>query len=522
MLANNRQRYLLAFASGGVSALATPPFDLFFVLFLSFPALVWILDGCFLQERSGVFNTIKSGFFPGWFFGFGYFLFSLWWIGNAFLVEADEFAWLLPVAVVALPAMLACFWGLATLLCRPLWHEGIARTAILAAILAFCEFLRGTLFTGFPWNAIGYSSMPHPIAMQAVSLAGINAMSLYTVLVACIPLVALSAPLATARVKATAIVIAGLLVAAHLGFGYWRLGSNPTGPETSATVRLVQPNIPQKDKFNVEMADRIVSRYIRLSAGPPEPSERQIDYFIWPESAFPFLLTERADVLSAIGQVLPEGTHLVTGAMRSEPAAADEIFGPVYNSIYLINGDGEITEAYDKVHLVPFGEYLPYQAYLEAIGLEQLTQLRGGFTAGSSRSLMGRETVSSFLPLICYEILFSREVRSSIRKGIAPDWIVNLTNDAWFGATPGPYQHQRQAIVRGVETGLPVIRVANTGVSSASDGFGRIIAEIPLGEEGIRDVEIPSSTTVTFYIRLGEVPFFILVILTLIGGRMEY
>jgi apolipoprotein N-acyltransferase len=250
------------------------------------------------------------------------------------------------------------------------------------------------------------------------------------------------------------------------------------------------------------------------------------NYVIWPESAFPFLLTERRDVLSMIGEMLPEGTQLITGAMRAEPNAAGNIYGKVYNSVFVIDETGEIIEAADKTHLVPFGEYLPFQETLEAIGLRQLTQLRGGFEAGAERKLLLQQSEFPLLALICYEIIFSGSLfdqEDDLLEGgeSSPKWIVNLTNDGWFGFTPGPYQHLRQSVLRAVEEGIPVIRVANTGISAVIDPYGRILMRTRLGMEAVIDSKLPRSSVPTiftqfrhlgFYIILGL--FFILALLT--------
>jgi apolipoprotein N-acyltransferase len=510
MLATPRGRYGAMFAAGLASALAMPPIDFFPVLFLTLPILVWAVDATAADPDRRWLTAVFHGMLPGWWFGFGYFLAGLWWIGNALLVEAELFAWAIPLAVIALPAALAIFWGLASLGCALLWCDGLGRIGVLTFMLAGAEYLRGTLFTGFPWNTIGYAAMPVPIAMQSASLVGLYGITLLAIPAFSLPLTLLADRSSGSRIRAVAFLAVFFLIAGHLAYGAYRLSVSPeTLPEPDIRIRLVQPNIDQRQKFDPSGAEDIVAGYIDLSK---ESDLDNIRYVIWPESAFPFLLTERADVLSAIADLLPASTQLITGAMRAEPGSADEPYGRVYNSVYLIDSNGEIIQAADKVHLVPFGEYLPFQPWLEAVGLEQLTRIRGGFEPGVERRLLQVETNHPFIALICYEIIFPSKIRPS-DSDQQPSWILNLTNDAWFGHTPGPYQHFRFAQIRGVEEGLPVARVANTGISGVSDAFGRVAAKIDFGERGIADLDLPGKSAATFYSLHRNFPFFLLLAL---------
>jgi len=502
------QRYLAALAAGLLSAFAMAPFYFVSILFLTFPVFVWLMDGVYADGKTGWISAFKRQFLTGWWFGFGYFLLSFWWLGNAFLVEAEDFAWALPIAVIALPAGLAIFWGFGANLCRILWSDHWTRALAFALAFSAVEYLRGTLFTGLPWNAPGYSVMSMPIAMQSSALVGLYAMNFFTFVVCTLPLVAIASPRSLLPNRTVPIILSLLLIAGHLGYGAWRLNQYPTQYSDEINLRLMQPSIDQRTKFDIDKEAEIIDNYLELSAKPkPDGSDglAGTDYVIWPESAFPFLLTERRDVLSSIGDLLPAGTKLITGALRAEPGAAGNPYGKVYNSIYVIADNGEIEEASDKTHLVPFGEYLPYQEMLEGIGLEQLTRLRGGFEAGAVRKVLASDTSHPFLPLICYEVVFPNQIQSE--SSVEPKWIVNLTNDGWFGFTPGPYQHFHQTLVRGVEEGLPVIRVANTGFSAVSDPMGRVLQKLSLGERDVIDTALPIGATKTLYSRVGNLPF---------------
>ena len=230
---------------------------------------------------------------------------------------------------------------------------------------------------------------------------------------------------------------------------------------------------------------------------------------VWPETAFPFVLTDRRDALAALSAMIPDGTILAAGAVRIEPPAPGSKLERAFNSVFTIDAAGEITGAADKMHLVPFGEYLPFQTFAEGIGLEQLTRMRGGFKAGSGRLLLDGGAAGRFLPLICYEIIFPG---AAVRGAPRAAFILNLTNDAWFGMTPGPYQHWRQAMLRGVEEGLPVVRSANSGISSVTDANGRTIERIPLGVRGVIDAPLPVRLEPTVYATYGDYLFFALLV----------
>jgi apolipoprotein N-acyltransferase len=234
-----------------------------------------------------------------------------------------------------------------------------------------------------------------------------------------------------------------------------------------------------------------------------------VTHLIWPESAFPFFLTREADALAQIATLLPEGTVLITGAIRApEGAAPNAAVTRAYNSIYVIDHDGSVLSVYDKVHLVPFGEYLPFQDLMERLGFMQLTKVAGGFIPGDRRRILTAPRAPSFAPLICYEIIFPG---AAVPAGKRAGWMLNLTNDGWFGISSGPYQHFQQARLRAIEEGLPLVRAANTGISAVVDPLGRIVRSLPLGSEGVLDAPLPKPMTVTPYARVGDLPAMVIV-----------
>ncbi|WP_296065797.1 apolipoprotein N-acyltransferase [uncultured Agrobacterium sp.] len=485
MLASGMSRALIAIAAGAIGALALPPFGFFAALFLSFTLLVWLIDGCTAKPGGGLFNRALPAFGIGWCFGLGYFVAGLWWLGNALLLEADEFAWALPLAILGLPAFLALFYGFAVAAANLLWSDGLGRIAALAAAFGLTEWLRSFLATGFPWNAIGYGIMPIPVMMQSVHLLGLFSITTLAVFIFASP-----ALIATKKGMAPGLAIAGLLLAGHVGYGLYRLQTPAETPADALTVRIVQPSIDQSRKMlNGDRAE-IFAEHLRLSALPPGDGKKRPDIIVWPETSVPFILTQNPDALTEIAKTLDDGQVLFTGAVRMEDQGAGRP-PRYYNSVYAIDSQGEIIGAADKVHLTPFGEYVPFENVLREFGIDNVIALPGGFSAASSRTSLTLPSGKRFYPLICYEIIFPGEMTAELQGATA---ILNVTNDGWFGDTPGPYQHFLQARVRAVETGVPVIRGANTGISAVIDPYGRIVAGLDYGQVGTIDATLSGGS----------------------------
>nr|WP_319385337.1 apolipoprotein N-acyltransferase [uncultured Roseibium sp.] len=509
LLAWGWQRRLLAVLCGALTALALPPFGWSPVLLLTFPCFVWLLDGALEVDGQQNGTRFRTGFFLGWLFGFGYFLAGLWWIGAAFLVEADRFAWLLPFAVLAMPAGLAFFTALGVALAALLWSDQFRRILLLAACLTLSDWVRGHVLTGFPWNAFGYGVSGNLGLSQAASLFGVYGMTFLVVAISAAPAMLADARPVGQRLRAVSLAAVAFL--AVLTFGFVRTWTAEV-EYTSLDVRIVQPSIDQKDKWRPELRDEIFQTYLDMTEAPLGGAARvgQPRLVVWPESALPFLLTQEPGALFRIGQVLGDNTELVTGAVRVEAGAS----GPVYfNSVYVVGGDGTVKGIYDKVRLVPFGEYVPFRTLLENIGFTNLAGPIEGFEAGYHQRVLSTTSDFSFLPLICYEAIFPGFVSATPDD---PSFLLNVTNDAWFGRTPGPYQHFAQARMRAIETGLPLVRAANTGISAVVDGYGAVVDELKVFERGIVDAGLPKRLGTTIYEIFGDVPALIISI-TLVG-----
>lgn len=510
------RRWGALITAGAASVLGLAPFFAWPVLFVTVPVLVWSLDGAWERAKlaPGALRwwqrPMVRAFGAGWCFGFGYFIAGLFWVGEAFLVQAGKFAVLMPFAVVLLPAGLALFWAGGCAVAAGLrWGPGPDRILALALALAAVEWLRGHVLTGLPWNVIGYAlTWPLPL-MQSAAVLGIYGLSLLAVPVFAAPVVLWVDGSAARRSRMAGIVFAAACLAALAIFGGVRL-SQSDPPANGARVRLVQPSVPQREKWLSEHQERIFREHLDLSvraASGAADDGAGIALIVWPEAAMPFLPLDVPQATAAIARMLPDGAHLAAGALRVEAPTNPAPQGRwrAYNSLMVFGTEGKLVALYDKIHLVPFGEYLPFQTTLEAIGLEQLTRRRGGFEAGAKpRPLLRVPGLPAISPLICYEALFPGAVVQGHER---PAVILNVTNDGWFGDTTGPHQHLHQARVRAVEEGLPLLRAANNGISAIIDARGRVLNQLALNEKGVIDGVLPAAIARPPYARFGDAIF---------------
>ena len=511
ILAWGWKRAVIALAAGAASTLAMAPFNAWPVLFLTFPVMVWLIDGAGAGRMQGV----PAAAMAGWWFGLGYFVPGLYWIGYAFLVDAPTFAWLLPFAILGLPAYLALFTATGFALARLIWTRDASRVLALAAGLTIGEWLRGHLLTGFPWNSFGYA-LTEPLALaQTASLIGLWGLTFLSVAIFATPAVLIDGGSRARRPWLAPMIAVSLLVAMAM-YGAVRLALQPTRLVAGVKLRIMQPNLPQDARFNYAAKPQVMQKYLALSdraTGPQSSGVRDVNVLIWPESAFPFFLTREADAMAQIAELLPKGTVLITGAVRAPEVPPGARITRAYNSIYVIDHDGSVLSVYDKLHLVPFGEFLPFQDLMEKLGFVQLTKVSGGFIPGTRRRTMEVPGAPRMLPLICYEAVFPGNIESHDDRA---GWMVNLTNDGWFGISTGPYQHLQQARLRAIEEGLPMARAANTGVSAVIDPVGRIVARLGLGAEGVLDTILPAAITPTVYARVGDMPAALLVAIAIV------
>ncbi len=501
-------RRFAALSVGALSALAQAPVHAAPILFLTLPALVILIDGAIVAGPRGV-RRLGPAAVTGWWFGFGYFLAGLHWIGVAFFAEGrSALIPLMPVAVVGLAAGLALFTALGTFVARLLWSDGPTRIFALAFGLGASEWLRGHVLTGFPWNLFGQAVAFTDLTAQAASVVGV-----YGLAFAGIAVFAAPALLADERgrqpwLRRLTVASVLALAVADVGWGVYRLsGAAPTGEAViaNARIRIVQPNIDQAVKWSPDKRQEALDKLTTLSDRRTDPETlgaMSFSEIIWPETALPFFLTEEPEALARIADLLSPGTILLTGAPRIEPADDVAEGGRrYYNSLFAIDDTGAIRAAYDKVHLVPFGEYMPLGSLVRRLGVDELFRGIGGFSPGPRRNLIALAGHPSFSVLICYEAIFPGEV---LPEGGHPDYFVNITNDGWFGHSAGPYQHLDAARLRTIEEGIPMVRAANTGVSAIIDAYGRLVSSLPLGEEGVLDGFVPSEHPNSYFQRSGS------------------
>jgi apolipoprotein N-acyltransferase len=466
-----RRRLALAFALGAAAALGQAPWGLWPVTLAALAGLLWLIG----QE-----TRPWPAFLVGLAAGTGQFAFALSWIVEPFLIDIATHGWMAPFAVVFLSVGLGLFWGLAAALAVR------ARIAALGFVVAFAtlELLRGVILTGFPWAMLGHVLIGTP-ADQVAALLGPSGLSLLILLAAALPV----------AWRGRGAAGSGLLLVLAFGFGLWRL-AQPLPDPREGVVRLVQPNAEQSLKWDQALADEHLDRLLDLTAeGGPA------DLTLWPETAVPFML-EYAPVVAELVTNASGGRPVVVGIQREEA-------GRFYNSLRVLEGEGGETARYDKAHLVPFGEYMPMGdlAY-DWFGLTAFAAQAGNYySAGPGPQVMDLGRFGKVLPLICYEAIFPRFVNSAPDRA---DWMLQATNDAWFGVLTGPFQHFDQARLRAVEQGLPLLRVANTGVTAVIDARGRVVAELPFGTMGALDARIPGALPPTLYARWGDLPVFLL------------
>jgi len=507
ILSSGWRRLGIAMLAGAVAALAMPPLHMLPALVVSFPVAIWLLDGAAEGARRFSGASLRTAAVIGWAFGFGYFLAGLWWIGAAFFVETDEFLWLMPFGVLGLPAGLALFHAFGFALARLFWSPGALRVFAFAAAMTAAEWLRGTILTGFPWNAFGQAFAGWEWTAQTASIVGLDGLTLLALVIFASPAVLVPAR-GHGRMLLPAAALAGL--AAMAVFGAWRLGTAAEATVPGVKLRIVQPNISQRDRIKPGAGREVLQLYLRLSdraTAPGRSGLADVTHLIWPESAFPFVLSREPQALAQLAAALPRSVTLMTGAVRTESPAPGERQPRYFNSLHVIGEGGQILDTYDKVHLVPFGEYLPGNGVLESLGLRKFVQEPGNFAAGLQHRLLDVAGLPPVEPLICYEAIFPHEVADSRAR---PGVLVNVTNDAWFGETFGPYQHFEQARLRAIELGLPLVRAANTGISAVIDPYGRALGRTTLGAQAVLDSALPVALPPTPFARQGGMIFAVL------------
>ena len=508
-------RVLIPAGAGLAGSLALPPWHIWPLLPVAFSLLAWMLDLIALSEATPA-RRYRAAALVGWSFGFGWFVFSLSWITDAFRVEANLFAWLIPFVLMLLPAGLALCWAAATAIAMRWWGPGARGLVILIVTLSVAEWLRGHLFTGFPWNLPGYASDASNALAQTASVVGIYGLTTLVLTWSLLPAMLW-------RSKGSpAYRLAGLSAATLAlcwAWGTWRLAQPGPGVHDDIAVSIVQASIPQSMKWQRERRSEILRRYLDLMAKAGTDTTPGRHIVIWPETALPYLVAEMPNLRQDVASTLPPGGLLVLGAIRREPVATAS-GGPlhVYNSVLAIDHSGQIAASYDKHRLVPFGEFLPFESILGPLGLRKLVPVPLSFTAGTAGRPVSIRGFPVFDPLICYEAVFPLSLPLD---GTRPQWLVNVTNDAWFGTSAGPRQHLEQTRFRAIEEGVPLVRAANTGISAIIDARGNVLSHLGLDAIGVLTAPLPRALEPTLYARWGDIAFGVLIAGLLIAITLD-
>lgn len=514
----------LALAAGAGAALAHPPFGLL-------PGLLGYALLFHLTDKTDGLRPIRSAFFRGWLAGFAYFLIGCWWVAEAFLVDAKGQGWMAPIALILLPGGLALFWGAACGLYRWLrppteQHRAtVWRVLGFAGLLAALEWLRGHVLTGFPWNLPGETWVAGSAPSQFASVVGAYGLTWLTIAIAA----AFAAPFGPDGRRA-GLRVAGAAILALVGlyvFGLVRLSGAPGPDPTAPLIRVVQANVEQEKKYDEASFRSIVERYVTLTARP-SATGRVPDIVVWPEGAIPAAVNDYLApgswTLDAIRASLGPGQLLLLGGYRAGGSPANPDY---FNSLLALRAVPEglrVDGVYDKHRLVPFGEFLPAEPVLAGLGLKNLAQVGDGFSHGPPPAPVRIPGAPDVQPLICYEALFPGLVRRAINGGATrPRWILNISNDAWFGVTSGPWQHLNIASYRAIENGLPIVRATPTGVSAFVDAHGRAdpSQRLGLGKMNVIDLRLPKEISTTPYAYLGQTLFTLLLLFSAYGLRVR-
>ena len=464
------------------------------LLWLVYPCLLFMLDGA---------KTHRQAFAIGWWFGFGQFATAFYWLTYSMFTDIAHWWWAVPFASTILPILLGFIPGFAVMMWWRTHRTGLFRIVGFATWLMICEWIRGHFLTGFPWNLTGQGWIEWLPVLQSFSWIGAYGLGFLTVAAASLP--ALLADPARAPRQGWMAVAGGIaMFAALAGWGEYRLATTPDPGSTGLVFRLVQPNVSQSEKWTPGLAQIHFETLLRLSLAPAKgPAPR---FFLWPETAVPYLLDSDRRIPEAIASVLHPGGLVLTGVTRLDTGPDGK--RQYYNSLDVVDAQGDQLAHYDKTHLAPFGEYMPFRKILH---LDALAVGSQDLTAGTGAETIRVSGLPPFAAAICYEAIFPETLVDARDR---PGFLVQITNDGWFGISAGPLQHFEMARARAVEQGMPLLRAGNTGVSGAVDSFGRLLGTLALGSQGFLDVTLPRDLPAApFYARFGDLIFAMMITL---------
>ncbi len=463
----SKRLFFILLAMGALSTLGFQPYSFLPIFCLTFSVLFWSINQCL---------TKKQFFMTGFCFGFGLGSCSLFWVTNALLLDTASFGWALPLIPIGFGLLFGLFYGFSSLFCYKS-SAGIGRLFMFAGVFTLLEWVRSWIFTGFPWNLLGNAWTAFLPVLQSASVIGVFGLSFFSIFWFCS-----FAFLITRQYRLFTFIAFSFLIIT--GLGYIRLYSAEKAEIWGVKVRLVQPAIPQSLKWDINAAEENLMQHIRLSKSA---GADKITHLIWSEVATPFLLDQDEQARAMTISALHQEETLITGSLRRSSKSH------LSNSVLVINDVGQIVSFYDKSHLVPFGEYVPFR---DILPMEKIVPISSDFLAGSGPQTIRIPGAPPAGLLVCYEIIFPGKV---VHSKYRPDWLINVTNDGWYGLSAGPYQHLATAQLRAVEEGLPVVRAAGSGISAIISPYGEIIKSLPLGYKGVLDSSVPQKIAPPFY-----------------------
>ena len=497
---NGVRRYIVACVLGLLATATLPPLHILPLAFVAF-------SGLFLLIHSA--KTGKQAFWTGWWFGLGHFVSGLYWFAFALLTDAEKFGWMIPFAVFGISGILALYVALVGWISIkiPMRHT-VSKLFVFSVLWVAIEWARAYLFTGFPWNLIGYAWAISDEIIQLGSVVGIYGLSLLYMTVALAPVLFIDIARSRIRYSLSGIILLLLPVIAWSG-GTMRLAQAEHNVVEGVTLRIVQANIEQHHKWKPELRAAHLQKYMKLTQ---QDGLEDVTHVIWPEAALPYMVDGAPWLLTLLRNMAPATGSLITGGVRTDFNNTNDYH--VWNSLYSISRKNGIESFYDKFHLVPFGEYIPFRSILP---VDKITHGSKDFSSGSGPQILTMPHLPPFLPLICYEVIFPQHLMNS--EGAS--WILNITNDAWFGNSSGPYQHFTMARMRAIEQGIPLVRAANTGISAIINSYGITEKKLGLLQTGIMDTSLPSAiSNRSTYSRYGNL--FLLVIIIMIGSTLLF
>lgn len=491
MLILKKHPFISAFLAGALSALSFAPLYLL-PLFMIGLMIIWYASDLFL--------SYKKTALIGYLFGFGHFMIGFYWIGNALLIDAPTFGWLYPITLLGCGAFFGAFFIFPLIAWRFFKNSSLwTRISAFSAVFVIMEYIRACFLTGFPWNMAGSIFTFSDILIQSASVIGTYGLSF---MICCFTgsLYAIFQK----KYQSGIFVLSSILILLT-GFGIHRLKRIPEN-KSELQVRLVQPSIPQSMKWDEESLEDNLQTYISMSV---QNRPNEVRFVVWGETATAFDLEYSPYFQDQIRKAVPQNGYLMTGMLRYDDSSFK-----MYNSMGVFDDQANMVAFYDKNHLVPFGEYIPFRAYLPS-WLHPVTNMIADISVTQKYKKIKIPGLPPFSALICYEIIFPDEILDRIDK---PSFIVLVSNDGWYGNSSGPYQHLSSAKMRAVEEGITIIRSANNGISALIDPMGRIIEQIDLNEKAFRDIKLPNTLSVpTFYATTNFSKYFLTFLIALLA-----